>query len=106
MDLIYDFIYITDAAKAFRLIGEKGRSGRIYTIAQGRAQPLKYFLTTLRDIVAPCAELGFGELEFNGIYLPAEAYNIDQLRSDTDFVPDISFEEGIRRTAEWIMETV
>lgn len=103
---IYDFIYITDAAKAFRLIGEKGRSGRIYTIAQGRAQPLKYFLTTLRDIVAPCAELGFGELEFNGIYLPAEAYNIDQLRSDTDFVPDISFEEGIRRTAEWIMETV
>ena len=103
---IYDFIYITDAAKAFRLIGEKGRPGRIYTIAQGRAQPLKYFLTALRDIVAPYEELGFGESEFNGIYLPAEAYNIEQLQSDTGFVPDVSFEEGIRRTANWIEQTV
>lgn len=99
---MYDFIYITDAAKAFRLIGEKGRSGRTYTIAQGQVQPLKYFLMTLRDIVAPDTDPGFGELEFNGIYLPAESYSIEQLQADTGFVPDVSFEEGIRRTAEWI----
>lgn len=98
----YDFIYITDAAKAFRLIGEKGRDGRVYAISQGQVQPLKNFLTVVRDVVAPGAELGFGELAFNGIYLPAECYDNSNLMEDTGFTPDVPFAEGIRRTAEWI----
>lgn len=99
---IYDFIYITDAAKAFRLIGEKGKSNRVYTIAQGQAQPLKGFLQTLRDIVAPNAELGFGELDFNGIYLPEKCYDITELVEDTGFCAEVSFAEGIKKTAEWL----
>lgn len=99
---IYDFIYISDAAKAFRLIGENGKAGRVYTIAQGQAQPLKNFLATVRDVVAPGAKLGFGELEFNGIYLPEECYDITALAEDMGFCAEIPFSEGIRRTAEWI----
>ena len=87
----YDFIYITDAAKAFRLIGEKGRDGRVYAISQGQVQPLKNFLTVVRDVVAPGAELGFGELAFNGIYLPAECYDNSNLMEDTGFTPDVPF---------------
>lgn len=100
----YDFIYITDAAKAFHLVGESGKQGRTYIISSGQAQPLKNFLTILRDIVAPHAELGFGELSFNGVYLPLEAYSTDELCEDTGFSPDVSFAEGIRRTAEWISQ--
>ena len=65
---------------------------------------MKNFLTILRDIVAPHAELGFGELSFNGVYLPLEAYSTDVLCEDTGFSPDVSFAEGIRRTAEWISQ--
>ncbi len=98
----YDFIYIADAAKAFRLMGEKGQPDRNYVIASGTAQPLRHFLTQVRDIVAPYAELGFGEFPFNGVYLPKEAYSIAALQEDTGFTPEVSFTEGIRRTAEWI----
>lgn len=98
----YDFIYITDAAKAFRLIGELGQENRTYVIASGQVQPLKNFLIVLRDIVAPGTKLGFGELSFNGIYLPPEVYSTAQLYEDTGFLPDISFEEGIRCTAQWL----
>lgn len=101
---LYDFIYITDAAKAFRLIGEKGKAGRIYTIAQGQVQPLKYFLNTIRDVVAPDAELGFGELTFNGIYLSSECYDISNLVEDTEFQAEITFANGIHKTAEWIQK--
>lgn len=100
----YDFIYISDAAKAFRLIGEQGKSGRDYVIASGTAQPLCNFLTKVRDIVTPTAELGFGEFPFSGIYLPKKAYDIGALQEDTGFTPEVSFEEGIRRTAAWIAE--
>lgn len=99
---IYDFIYITDAAKAFRLIGEHGVAGRKYVIAEGDAKPLKQFLIALKNIVDKNASLGFGELSFNGIYLPAEYYDIGALKEDTGFAPDVSFEDGIKKTAEWI----
>jgi nucleoside-diphosphate-sugar epimerase len=59
-------------------------------------------LVVLRDIVAPNAKLGFGEMEFNGVYLPAERFSIAALTEDTGFVPDVSFEAGIRKTAEWL----
>ena len=101
---IYDFIYITDAARALYLIGEKGRAGAHYVLASGGAKPLREFLTVLRDLVAPEAELGFGEMEFNGIYLPADFYSIEELTRDTGFRPEVPFAEAIRLTAEWIGE--
>jgi nucleoside-diphosphate-sugar epimerase len=99
---LYDFIHIDDAAHAFYLIGEKGKEFNTYVIAGGSAQPLKKFLCVLRDIVNPNAELGFGEFPFNGIYLPIDAYNIDTLRQDTGFEPQVSFAEGIQRLTDWI----
>jgi len=98
----YDFIYVSDAAKAFRLIGESGRAGRGYRIASGTARPLREFLKVLAEAVAPEAELGFGEFPFNGVYLPKEAYSIESLQEDTGFVPDVSFADGISRTIDWI----
>ena len=99
---IYDFIYITDAARALRLIGERGKPGGHYVLAGGDAKPLREFLCTIRDVVAPKAELGFGEMKFNGIYLPAEMYSIDELTADTGFIPETSFRTAIELTAEWI----
>lgn len=99
---IYDFIYITDAAKAFVKIGEKGLPCHRYIIASGTARPLKEFLCELRDVVAPGVGLGFGEMPFNGIYLPKEFYDTVPLREDTGFVPELTFAEGIRKTADWI----
>lgn len=99
---IYDFIHISDAARAFADIGERGKEFRTYIIGSGCAKPLKMFLTELRDAVNPAADLGFGEMEFNGIYLPIEDYDIAPLQEDTGFTPQISFSEGIRRTTEWI----
>ena len=40
----YDFVYIDDVARAFRLIGEKGKPFHEYVIGSGNAKPLKNFL--------------------------------------------------------------
>jgi nucleoside-diphosphate-sugar epimerase len=99
---IYDFIHISDAARAFYLIGESGKEFQSYVVASGNARPLKEFLCILRDIVNPNVELGFGEFPFNGIYLPREVYSIAALNRDTGFEAQIPFEEGVRRVSEWI----
>ncbi len=102
---MYDFIYITDAAKSFVAIGEKGISNRTYYIGSQNPKPLKEFLLELRDQIDPEIELGLGELPFNGISLGYDEFNISAIKNDTGFVPEITFDEGVRKTAEWIRES-
>ncbi len=99
---MYDFLHIQDAARAFCLIGEKGREESQYIIGSGKARPLKEYLGIIRDVVAPEMKLGLGELEFHGLEMTEEMLNIDTLISDTGFSPEITFEAGIKRTLEWI----
>ncbi len=100
----YDFIYIDDAAKSFVAIGNDGKANETYYIGSLKPHPLKDFLLELRDVVAPYAELGFGEIPFNGVTLTYNEFDIYAVKRDTGFIPEVSFAEGIRRTADWIRE--
>lgn len=100
---LYDFIHIQDAAKAFCLIGDRGKEESQYIIGSGSPRQLKEYLNIIRDIVAPEMQLGMNELEFHGLEMTEKMLNIDSLVRDTGFNPEIEFEEGIRRTLEWIV---
>ncbi|MCR5532195.1 MAG: NAD(P)-dependent oxidoreductase [Lachnospiraceae bacterium] len=99
---MYDFIYITDAAKTFAAIGEKGKNNKTYYIGSLNPRPLKHFLTEMRDSVDPAIEIGLGELPFNGVSLTYKEFDITAVKEDTGFAPEVSFKEGIQNTAEWI----
>lgn len=101
---MYDFIYITDAAKMFVAIGLKGISERTYYIGNQHPKPLKLFMEELRDVVKPGAKLGFGDYQFSGISLTYNEFNTNSLYLDTGIMPEISFSEGVRRTKEWIVK--
>ena len=103
---MYDFIYITDAAKAFVAVAKKGFSNRTYYIGSCCPKPLKKFLIELRDQVAPKLEIGLGEIPFNGISLSYEEFDINAVKRDTGFEPTVSFEEGIKNTFKWIKENI
>ena len=99
---LYDFIFITDAAKAFKSIGEKGKPNKTYYIGSLEPKPLKVFLCEMRDCVDSSITIGLGELPFNGESLSFKEFDINAVRTDTGFVPQVSFVEGIKRTIEWI----
>lgn len=101
---MYDFIYITDAAKAFAAIGERGIADRTYYIGSAKPKPLKEFLLEMKEQTAPEQEIGLGELPFSGVSLSYDEFDIRAVKRDTGFEPQVSFAEGIRRTAEWIKE--
>ena len=101
---LYDFIYITDAAKAFVAIGGMGISNRTYYIGSQKPRPLKEFLCELRDCVDHDIEIGLGEIQFKGVSLTFKEFDINAVKNDTGFVPKISFVEGIKNTVAWIKE--
>lgn len=101
---IYDFIYIDDAAKTFVAIGESGKNNKTYYIGSQNPKALKYFLLEMKDEVDPNIEIGLGEIPFDGISLTYKEFDVDSVKNDTGFVPQVSFSEGIRNTICWIKE--
>lgn len=101
---IYDFIYITDAAKAFVAVAGKGIANRTYYIGSLSPRPLKDFLCEMRDQVNPNIKIGLGELPFTGISLSYKEFDIEAVKNDTGFVPSVDFAQGIRNTIKWIQE--
>ena len=99
---MYDFIYITDAAKAFAAVGEKGKTNKTYYIGSLNPKPLKSFLMEMRDCVDPDIEIGLGEIPFSGVSLSYNEFDIKAVKNDTGFVPEISFSEGINMTINWL----
>lgn len=102
---IWDYIYAKDAARAFRLIGERGKDGSVYLLGTGKTRLLKEYITAIRDAVDPNLEIGIGEIA----YYPNQAMHLEadisNLIEDTGFTPQYSFEEGIKETVEWVRES-
>lgn len=97
----YDFVYIDDVARAFRLIGEYGKPFHEYLIGSSTARPLKEFLLEMQKEIAPELEFQFGNVPFTGVDLPLSKFDCTQTETDTGFRAEIGFAEGCRRTMEW-----
>lgn len=100
----YDFVYISDLAHALYLIGEKGIDGKDYMIGSGTLRPLKQWLEEAGRTIDPEVPLGFGEIKSNVVSVPEENFQYESLFEDTGFVPEISFAEGVRLTAQWLLQ--
>lgn len=101
----YDFVYISDTAKALYLIGEKGKPFHEYLIGSSHPAPLRSFIQIIRNVLVPGQELRFGDIHFSGESLPIEAYDCSQTKKDTGFQATVSFADGIKATIEWIQKS-
>lgn len=98
----YDFLYITDAAKGFYLLGEKGVAGE-YTLGSGNAKPLKEYISIIQKTLASDRKFIYGKDQEGNAGLPIFAYDIEKLKG-LEFSPEISFEIGIRKTYDRLVE--
>ncbi len=91
----WNFLYISDCARALRMLGEKETAEGVCHVASWDTRKLKEFVVQMRDIAAPGAELGFG-------CRPADPKRTFQLQpeigklKESGLRPEISFQEGIR----------
>jgi nucleoside-diphosphate-sugar epimerase len=98
----YDFIYITDAINSIIEVAEKGRPFNRYYIGSGEPKALREFLIKMRDVVAPDAKLGLGDIPFKGISVNYNQFDMKKVERDTGYKNMVSFEDGIRMTADFI----
>lgn len=100
----YDFVYIDDVARAFRLIGENGKPFCHYLIGSSNAKPLREFVLEIKAALAPEKEFVFGDVPFTGVNMPLSDFDCSITEQDTGFRAEIPFSEGVKRTMEWLKE--
>ncbi|MCI5613573.1 MAG: NAD(P)-dependent oxidoreductase [Agathobacter sp.] len=98
----WDYLYSEDCANALYLLGERGKSGKVYCIGSGNARPLKEYINEMKEIVWPDGILGFGDIPYGENQVMNLCADIEQLQRDTGFCPVYRFEDGIRETVEWL----
>lgn len=101
---LWDYLYSEDAAEALWLLGEKGINGKVYCIGSGAAFPLKEYILKMSTLTGEKSNLRFGAIPYAKGQVMELCADITALTEDTGFLPKTSFEEGIRKTIEWIKE--
>lgn len=86
------------------LIGEKGKVGEIYCIGSGKVKKLYEYINIIKNQINPKLKIKFGAIPYSKNQVMYLCADISKLEEDTGFKPEISFEEGIKRTIEWYKE--
>ena len=74
------------------LVGHKG---------SGKTKQLKEYIEAIRDTVNPELEIGIGDIPYAEKQVMYLCADISSLTDDTGFVPQYSFEDGIKETVDW-----
>jgi len=101
-DQYYDFVYITDTAKALYKVGLQGIPFCPYYIGSGKPNMLRFFIEEIKNTLNATCKLDFGAYSYKGIYLPINEYDCTPLETDTNFTCEVSFREGVLKTAKWL----
>lgn len=98
---LWDYLHCDDAARAFYLAAEKGKDGAVYCIGSGNARPLKTYIEEIKNAIDPGIQIQFGAIPYQEKQVMYLCADIDDLKKDTGFLPEITFEEGIKSTVAW-----
>lgn len=98
---LWDFLYVEDAIRALTKLAANQDVAGIFNLGSGAPRPLKDIITIIRDLINPKLAIGFGELPYAPDQVMHLEADISKLRLTTGWKPEISLEEGLRRTVKW-----
>ncbi|MDE6597576.1 MAG: NAD(P)-dependent oxidoreductase [Clostridia bacterium] len=93
---LWDYLYSGDAAKAFALLGDKGKDGKVYVLGSGKERPLKDYIEDIAEVVNPQAEIQFGAVPYSDKQVMRLCADISELTADTGWKPETDFKQGIK----------
>lgn len=98
----WDYLYSYDAARALCLLAQYGEDGEVYHVANGNSIPLREYISNIYRIVAPELEPRMGKVPYSSNQVMFLGADISKLHQATGFVPEYTFEQGIREIVESI----
>jgi len=101
---LYDFIYIDDAINMIYTVSKKGKPFESYYIGNEEQHELRSFVKKVHEIIGGESKLNWGAIPFSGKALDYTEFDTKKVSNELGVLPKIDFEEGIRRTRDWILD--
>ena len=96
----WGFLHARDAAAAFRRVITDPAASGVFNLGSPQAPPLRTTVETLRDLVDPKAELGFGDDPYRPDQVMTLQADIRRL-SALGWKPEVALADGLRETVAW-----
>ena len=97
LEQLWDYVHIDDVVYGLKLVAEKGKNNAFYAIGHGDNWPLANYIYIIRDMIDPQIPLGIGDVPYSNNEMPCSCVNLQPIYEDTGFVPQVTFDEGIKR---------
>lgn len=98
----YDFIYSDDAMRMIKAVADRGTPFESYYIGNAVQKSLRDFVIEAKNVINSSSELIFGAVPFTGQALDYTEFDCGKIET-LGIMPEISFSEGIRKTADWVL---
>ncbi|AJC93648.1 NAD(P)-dependent oxidoreductase [Campylobacter volucris] len=98
----FDSISVTDCAKAFKVIGEKGSKNSEYWIGSGNPRKLKEYVEIIASLYPPKYAIEFGKISYSDVKLEEQIFSSETLNKELAFKCTQSFESAIDEVYKWL----
>lgn len=96
-----DFTDVRDIVRAYRLLAEKGVSGKTYNIGRGKAVPIQYILDTAMSLAKVPIEVKQDPSRMRASDIPVIEPDVSRIFSDTGWKAEVSIENTIKDTLDY-----
>jgi len=99
-----DCTYVDDVVDATIRSGDTRTKSRVFNVGGGTRRPLRDILEVMQEILGKRAKVRFGGVERGDV--PHTHADISKSREEFGYNPSTPVEEGLRKEARWLEETV
>lgn len=99
-----DFTDVRDVVRAYRLLADKGISGKIYNIGRGKAVSIQYILDTALSLADVEIQVKTDPKRMRASDIPIIEPDVSRIFADTGWKAEISVEQTIKDTLDYWRE--
>ena len=103
-DVVRDFLYVKDVVKGCLLVLENGESMRPYNVGYGSTVTIGDIVDVILKATGKTPKVEWDNSKPTTI--PFRACSTERIQNELGFKPDYTFEEGMRETIDWYLETI
>lgn len=101
---LWDFVHADDVATAICGVTASRTASGVFNVGSGQTGTIRSIVERIRDLAAPGAALGFGELDYRPDQVMHLQADISRLRAATGWAPQVGLADGLSQTVEWFRE--